>query len=226
MNGKSDGSMDGFEVLRYGTHPLQTIHVKPSGQGPVWVVYLHGGAWRDPRSDAHEGYWILQHTSAPGASINYRLSPEVRHPLHLHDARAALAALRAAYPIPKMLLIGHSAGAWLAFQEEMPADCVIGLDGIYDLEELVMEYPAYADFVQMAFGPDREAWRRARARRPDAKRWMLLHSSGDELLSWRQTRSFAARIGGEVREVTGRHQKVFQSTVFCEIVGREIERMG
>lgn len=127
------------------------------------------------------------------ASLDYRLSPhaafpqdpattpaarrrDARHPDHLVDVRAALVALQARYGFgDRYVLVGHSAGATLAFQvlmgdaavaagsttalpplgpEPVLPAAVVGLEGIYDLPGLVRRFgPAYAEFVTAAFGP-------------------------------------------------------------------------
>ncbi|KAF2199019.1 alpha/beta-hydrolase [Delitschia confertaspora ATCC 74209] len=95
----------------------------------VWIVYIHGGAWRDPAqtsqcilptlkhlfpSSNHSGSKSLDHIAGI-ASINYRLSPyeshptdpsstddasrNVRHPEHLRDVAKAMEWLRVNYRV-------------------------------------------------------------------------------------------------------------------------------
>lgn len=123
------------------------------------------------------------------ASIDYRLSPHprfpqdaahtpayqlraARHPDHLADVRAALARLQREYGFGagEYVLLGHSAGATLAFQVIMaeadgptlglPA-CTVGFEGIYDLPGIVARYPIplMREIVVGAFGSDEAAWR-------------------------------------------------------------------
>ncbi|KAL2011671.1 hypothetical protein VTN00DRAFT_4389 [Thermoascus crustaceus] len=118
---------------RYGEHDLQTVTVcarvdamKGSHEG-YWVIYIHGGAWRDPtitsasfdatqpllRSSSIYTSTTLPHI-AGFASIEYRLSPHpqfpqdntsttpthlraAKHPDHIHDVRDALALLQSRY---------------------------------------------------------------------------------------------------------------------------------
>jgi kynurenine formamidase len=93
-------------------------------------------------------------------------------------------------------LVGHSAGACLAFQvlDKVPGcKAIIGIEGIYDLESLVAEYPSYGDFVQEAFGTDRRVWREASPTTLIQQQNLsniaiqLIHSTEDELLTPRQT---------------------------------------
>lgn len=108
----------------------------------TWVIYIHGGAWRDPLETAADFTPALQHLSpevfeskAPVAfaSISYSLSGypghstcpsspseysrNVRHPRHVLDVLTGLSFLqqRAGFG-SNYILVGHSCGATLAFQ--------------------------------------------------------------------------------------------------------------
>ncbi|KAI1180778.1 alpha/beta-hydrolase [Nemania sp. FL0916] len=120
-----------YTLHHYGTqHELQRVgvwEVDPADKGNYWVIYIHGGAWRDPRV-THEVFTpsidrILSSPSTESkasraiagfASIDYRLSPHpqfpqdptttpvdqfraARHPDHLNDIRAALVFLQQTY---------------------------------------------------------------------------------------------------------------------------------
>lgn len=128
-------------------------------------------------------------------SIDYRLSPYeerfpqsldetpvpahrvAQHPDHIHDVRSALDALSDRLDLGEhYILIGHSAGAMLAFQLLMsesdwqskssvllpkPA-AIIGISGIYDLVNLNHRFGgAYAGFISNAFGKDQGVWNKA-----------------------------------------------------------------
>ncbi len=130
------GDAGGFRVRRdvpYATHegvdPRLTsldlylpTHAQGDGQddrGRPLVVYVHGGGWRiGDKARVHEK---PAHYCGKGfvlASVNYRLSPEVRHPAHVQDVAEAIAWLRShahefgADP-NRVVLMGHSAGAHL-----------------------------------------------------------------------------------------------------------------
>ncbi|KAJ5151950.1 hypothetical protein N7492_010245 [Penicillium capsulatum] len=134
-------------TVRYDqVHTLQTISVTQLDSHPdgYWVIYIHGGAWRDP-TIAAESFSatesILRNT--PGlliagfASISYRLSPHpnhpqsesgtlpeeyrsAKHPDHIRDVEAALALLQNTFGFgSRYILAGHSCGATLAFQAVM-----------------------------------------------------------------------------------------------------------
>lgn len=169
-----------------------------------------------------------QNSFAGFASINYRLSPypdhprnpstprdcarNAKHPDHIMDVSKGLAFLEDKYNISRgFLLAGHSAGATLAFQAQefcgsssVPIPLgVLGVDGIYALKELTMNYesiPAYKRFVVNAFGPDEVVWMQASpysSKQPaaweKAKAVILAHSEEDELLDFTQTRLMCDR---------------------------------
>ncbi|KAI1827921.1 hypothetical protein F4861DRAFT_491672 [Xylaria intraflava] len=129
------------------------------------------------------------------ASIDYRLSPHpgfpqdpattpkdeyrgAQHPDHIDDIRSALVFLQRTYGFKSnYLLIGHSAGAALAFQLLAPSTssdasvgteqpvlpaAIMGLEGLYDFTGVNERFGgAYAPFFRSAFGEDPAAWDRA-----------------------------------------------------------------
>ncbi|KAF2657554.1 hypothetical protein K491DRAFT_691016 [Lophiostoma macrostomum CBS 122681] len=112
---------------------LQTLDLwlpRPLSQSPpdstVWIIYVHGGAWRDPLQTSFGILPTLSHLSGPSASstldciagiasINYRLSPypshpthpsspddsdrNVKHPSHIQDVATAIQWLHAEYNV-------------------------------------------------------------------------------------------------------------------------------
>ncbi|KAK6465261.1 putative kynurenine formamidase [Scheffersomyces coipomensis] len=115
------------ESVSYGEDPLQKFkifyyneeYVKDHGDT---IVYLHGGAWRDPRNtfddfDVMAKYLREQwYTNVIG--INYRLSPTVKHPVHLLDVLTALVHIVKTlnHKSKPLILVGHSVGASLILQ--------------------------------------------------------------------------------------------------------------
>jgi kynurenine formamidase len=156
---------------------------------------------RDPQQTFADGDPFFESLLAKNppfscASVNYRLSPDVQHPAHQLDVIASLKFLKQEYGMDEFILIGHSAGACLAFQSaEHVSTCraIIGIEGIYDLRDLVQEYPNYEDFVESAFGKDKGLWATASPIHI-ATRWsncsdvvvQLIQSMEDELLGPRQ----------------------------------------
>ncbi|MCJ1357206.1 MAG: hypothetical protein MMC33_007202 [Icmadophila ericetorum] len=107
-----------------------------------WIIYIHGGAWRDPSSSSAGVLPTLEYLSpaelpiAGVASLNYRLSPyphhgtdpsspddparNAQHPAHIEDVLTAIEWLQRKYEIGnKYVVVGHSCGATLAFQVVM-----------------------------------------------------------------------------------------------------------
>ncbi|KAF2639806.1 hypothetical protein P280DRAFT_49769 [Massarina eburnea CBS 473.64] len=110
----------------------------------VWVIYVHGGAWRDPsqdhrtavptvtklRTEKHKA--TTEGKIAGLLSINYRLSPyashpsnpsspadtqrNARHPDHVQDVTGAIHFLKKEYGIKRWIGVGHSCGATLLCQ--------------------------------------------------------------------------------------------------------------
>ncbi|OBT43356.1 hypothetical protein VE00_05755 [Pseudogymnoascus sp. WSF 3629] len=136
---------DGEEATALSTLDVWLPETNQDGNNPdgIWIVFIHGGAWRDPLIDSTSFKLtidILTQTAAPAtapiagyASLNYRLSPYPSHPTspsssgdksrtaihpeHLDDVTTALLVLEKTYRINgRYLLAGHSCGATLAFQ--------------------------------------------------------------------------------------------------------------
>lgn len=107
--------------------PLQglDLHLPEGGAvkpRPVFIL-IHGGGWV-MGDKANAGFaepktsWLLD-AGYIVASVNYRLSPVVRHPGHVEDVRRAIAWVQRNIPRhggdPRRIwLLGHSAGAHLA----------------------------------------------------------------------------------------------------------------
>ncbi|KAF2240550.1 hypothetical protein BU26DRAFT_389510, partial [Trematosphaeria pertusa] len=128
--------------------PLRTLSIylprPPSLSNPsttLWLLYLHGGAWRDPLQSSSSIQPTIRRLEAAHpetlsalagiASINYRLSPypnhatdpsdpddpqrNVRHPAHVRDVARAVEYLKREYGMRRWMGVGHSCGAtmWL-----------------------------------------------------------------------------------------------------------------
>ncbi|KAF2856377.1 alpha/beta-hydrolase [Plenodomus tracheiphilus IPT5] len=115
---------------------------KPTPNLP-WLIYLHGGAWRDPTQTSTTcltptlHHLLTTHATTLSqisgiASLNYRLSPypahpthpsdpndadrNVKHPDHMRDVQQGLRHLQRNYGVEKWIGIGHSCGATLLLQ--------------------------------------------------------------------------------------------------------------
>lgn len=122
-------------------------HPETQDSSRLFLIYIHGGAWRDPAilapSFAATESHILANASPAVtdkisgiASIDYRLSPypahptnpsnphdparNARHPDHINDVLTAILYLQENYGFGnRYVLIGHSCGATLALQVAM-----------------------------------------------------------------------------------------------------------
>ncbi|KAJ6035798.1 alpha/beta-Hydrolase [Penicillium herquei] len=116
-------------------HPLGD---PPGADDGLWIIFIHGGAWRDPSITSQFAHTAVSKLCRSGgqagiagiASINYRLSPsdrhpgkandpcrQAKHPDHLVDVVAAIHYLQERFQFgDRYIMIGHSCGAALAFQ--------------------------------------------------------------------------------------------------------------
>lgn len=164
-----------YKILSYGDDELQRLAVYVHNAAKTvpkkWIVYIHGGAWRDPNNDHHDGDYIISNilknhpAEYAGASIDYPLSSRVQHPEFALNALKALTKLNKQYEIEEYILVGHSAGAHIALQTflygrlqpdtlSLIKKChkVFGVEGIYILDLLVRENEGYRGFTEEAFG--------------------------------------------------------------------------
>ncbi|TLD13506.1 uncharacterized protein PgNI_03287 [Pyricularia grisea] len=128
-----------YSEHKYGqAHDLQTLGIwdfptkegntSTTADGKYWIVFIHGGAWRDPNVDLHSLEPTISRLLADEhrdftashiagfASINYRLSPHAnfpqdpaatpanelraaQHPEHIQDAVAAMTLLHTLRPL-------------------------------------------------------------------------------------------------------------------------------
>jgi len=84
------------------------------GGGPAQVVYFHGGGWVVGGLDSHDDVCaeIADRTGFGLTAVDYRLSPEHRHPAAFDDCMAVTRAVAAAGG--PVVLAGDSAGGNLA----------------------------------------------------------------------------------------------------------------
>jgi len=131
---------------------------RSNGPFPV-VVFIHGGAWQigDKKYDGSKGEYFAENGFVY-VTVNYRLSPEVIHPVHIQDVARALAWVyrnidEYGGDPAKLFVMGHSAGAQLSAlvalderrleAEGLTPDIISGvilLDGAgYDIPTLLLD---------------------------------------------------------------------------------------
>ncbi|CAY67441.1 uncharacterized protein PAS_chr1-1_0471 [Komagataella phaffii GS115] len=216
--------------LKYGEHNRQSVRVyQPPNKDKISAccIFIHGGAWRDPSNTAADFDAFGNELSKTGIicySVDYRLSPEIKHPEHLNDVLKALKFIHSEINDFPCCLSGHSVGATLvlqSLQHSLPLNImlVVLLDGIYDLPQLVLEYPDYLSFVTEAH-KDRD-WETVtfEAEELPQTNFFFVHSTADELLSPRQTkllvnkleRKFPSSVLSVIADF-GSHNSVYQDT--------------
>lgn len=204
------------QYVKWATSP------RASGPSPARVVFVHGGAWRDPANTSMDfEKWALAMTGEV-VSVDYRLAPEHAHPSQLDDVAEALGLLP---PVPTVLC-GHSVGATLICQlveaNRLPqwVRGIVLLEGIYSMRQLLSRYPDYAGFVHEEFarGEAFDVMDMDRNKSSQAYRDLavtLVHSREDELLDWSTSKCFVDWLQHSGVDVTvvrgdfGKHNDVY-----------------
>ncbi len=136
------------EILYSPRHGLKLDAYIPRGEGPhPAVILVHGGGW-----EAGDKVTYLTPLFAPLAqahfawfSIDYRLTPQFRHPDQLEDLRMAIRfvrrnARRFKVDPQRIALVGESAGGQMVVQvaTESPQGiaAAVSFYGVYDFEAL------------------------------------------------------------------------------------------
>jgi len=156
------------------------LYTARGSRGRPVLVMVHGGGWRAgdkaSRGVVQPKARFLVGKGYLFASVNYRLSPTVKHPAHVQDVARALLWLKenvARYggDPERVFLMGHSAGAHLAAlvatDERYLRDLslikgVVLLDSAaYDIPRLLREFPRSPAMFDAAFGAGEESRRDA-----------------------------------------------------------------
>lgn len=178
-----------------------------AGALPV-VVFFYGGSWRSGSRGDYR--FVAAELARRGMVVvvpDYRLFPQVRFPAFLEDGARAVAAVRrqaAAWggDPQRIVLAGHSAGAWIAAMlaldpEYLAADGVrrgaiaglVGIAGPYDFD------PAAFDSTRGVFaGAARVATQPISFADGRAPPMLLLHGADDTTVEPRNSRALGARV--------------------------------
>lgn len=255
----SYGTESARQIVR--CYRLNVSQLKAAKSGGS-LVFIHGGAWRDPLNtcdDFTELVGQLDSLLQPSSrsehtaevlifSLDYRLSPEVKHPQHLIDVLLALGAIRQKCGIDQVTLCGHSVGATLITQildykeilrkyhvqlDALPLPQVSGaiyLDGIYNIPAMLKEYPEYLGFVEEAFNGNEYSTHsnliscNAQPGSYNIKH-TVIHSTVDELLSLQQPKLFIdwlQRSGApqveHIYDDFGKHNDVYSDPAVARLV--------
>jgi acetyl esterase/lipase len=182
-----------------GKHRLDLYLPEGTKNFPV-VVFFHGGGLRG--GDKAEGELLGRSLAGLGlgaVSVNYRLSPEVSHPVHAEDAARSIAwvhrhiAENGGDP-KKIFIAGHSAGAYLAAllatdpsylrSAGISKEAIVGavpISGFFWVELVAPDRP------KDVWGKDEKVWPSASPAKyvgPGAPPMLLLYADGDD--PWRR----------------------------------------
>ncbi len=209
---KDTGARRVLRDVGFGSGADQTLDLYAPREGsagsrPV-LVFFYGGNWASGDKDLYR--WVGRALAAQGfvtAVPDYRKAPAHPYPAFVEDAAAAVAKAREIAPAyggdpNRVLLMGHSAGAYLAILlaldvsrlksvgvEPAALRGAAGLAGPYDF------YPFDVEASRVAFG----AWPRPTETQPityaraDAPPLWLAHGSDDRTVAVRHSRDLAAR---------------------------------
>lgn len=175
----------------------------PAGGWPV-MVFWYGGSWRSGRK---EDYAFAASAFASLGMIcvlpDYRLVPEAVHPAFVEDGLAAhrwtVASIAALGGDPnRIVLSGHSAGAWIAAMVAMDPSTRgsvagwIGLAGPYDF--LPLDVSATIDAFGHLQGAALEATQPVRLPAGGTPPALLIHGAEDRTVRLRQSEAMAAHL--------------------------------
>jgi arylformamidase len=161
---------------------MMDIYMPRMGSNSPVILFVHGGAWTD--GDKEDIFYKAGYFTSKGyvfVSINYRLTPEVKHPAHAQDVANAVSwfysnARHYSADAKRMYLMGHSAGAHLAalislddsylLKAGVSTDVIKGailIDGIgYDIPVLIDNTGNKAkEQYKKIFGASRKDWQNA-----------------------------------------------------------------
>lgn len=85
---------------------------KPKDASPV-LIFVHGGSWDSGSKGIYK--FLAEGFTRSGYDVvvpNYRIYPDAKFPNFLHDNARAVAFTQTTFPDRKMVLVGHSAGAY------------------------------------------------------------------------------------------------------------------
>jgi acetyl esterase/lipase len=190
--------------IAYGPLPRQKLDlyqpVTPRADGKA-VIFFYGGSWDSGSKGDY--LFVGQALASRGITTivpDYRLYPEVRFPTFLEDAAQATRWAGDRVGLPRLFVMGHSAGAHIALMlaattpyltqagvDRLQMAAVIGLSGPYDF--LPLTSAKLIDIFGGANRPEIEAITFAKAPLPPA---LLIHGNADTTVYPRNSENLAA----------------------------------
>lgn len=110
------GSFTKARDVSYGALARQSLDIYRSDSpraGAPLIVFVHGGSWSEGNKDIYK--FLAEGFTSEGFDVvvpNYRLYPEARFPDMVVDTAKAIAYAAQQYPDRKLVVMGHSAGAY------------------------------------------------------------------------------------------------------------------
>lgn len=192
--------------LRWGEGPRGTLDLyEPDGlaRGAPLLVFFYGGGWQSGGKSMYP--FVAQPLTTLGCAVavpDYRIFPGARWPDFLEDGAAAVRWLRAGPGAGRpMILMGHSAGAfiaaalatdprWLGAEGRDLLRGLIGLAGPYDFQP---DEPEYRAIFATAPAGRATAWPAAVAELRGAPPMLLMHGLEDTVVLPQRSRELATR---------------------------------
>lgn len=199
--------------IPYGSLPRHKLDLytpeTPRADGKA-VIFFYGGSWDSGSKGDY--LFVAQALASRGITTiipDYRLYPEVRFPTFLEDAAQATRWAGDRVGLPKLFVMGHSAGAHIALMQaantpylaqagvdRMKMAAVIGISGPADF--LPLKSAKLIDIFGGANRPEIQAITFAKTPLPPA---LLIHGTADTTVFPRNSENLAAawrRAGGRV----------------------------
>lgn len=196
--------------LAYGPLPRQRYDLyRPAGlaEGAPLVVFVYGGGWREGGRGGYRFVALpLARMGCLVAVPDYRLWPEDAFPAFVEDTALAVRALAEREPRRRLVLMGHSAGAFNAacvaldpaWGVQRAVGGFIGLAGPYDFGRDEVNPPAIFPQARILAAP-------SPLRAGETPPMLLLHGEADSIVGPYHSRIMAERAraaGVPVRHVT------------------------
>ena len=211
---------------------------------PTITILIHGGAWRTGSPKEYEDVGLVIASILGNCLIpKYTLCMNgIKWGVQMNDLINFLHSLYFEYKKP-IQLIGHSCGGQMSFcllaiqkglelldfngqiikyKEFGKINHVFSVEGIYDINDMLDEYPEYINFVSQCFGEDPRMYAVAS---PSSfseyfknEKITVIQSVDDGLLSARQSEQFAKMLGTTVNWIRGRHWECLRLKEFQDIL--------
>lgn len=182
------------------------VYSRGEARGLPVLLYVHGGGWQagDKKNQMEHKPAFFTGAGFLFISVNYRLSPAVRHPAHVEDVARAISWVRANAATyggdpARLYLMGHSSGAHLVAlvatdERYLGAEGLSALRGVIALDGAGYDIPTHmarrgegraGELYRSAFGEDAAVWAEASplshvAAGKNIPPFLLVHAGGRE----------------------------------------------